>query len=247
MAAFIELEKIEKRLGGRQILAGLELTVETGETMVILGVSGSGKSVTLRHIVGLMRPDAGRVIVDGEEITKFSESQLRHVREKVAFIFQGGALFDSMTVSENVAFGLLEQRKLTRSEIAVRVSESLARVGLDGSDSAYPSDLSGGMRKRVALARSMALYPRCLLYDEPTAGLDPVTGFRVSELIRSNARESGVTSIVVTHDVPSACHVADRIAFLSEGRITFVGTPDEAWNSHDTGVSAFLNAYEEKA
>ena len=217
-----------------------------GETLVILGASGSGKSVTLRHIVGLMYPDAGTVIVDGEEISHFSEAELRTVREKVAYIFQGGALFDSMTVKENVAFGLLEQRKLTRSEIAGRVSESLARVGLGGSGSAYPADLSGGMRKRVALARSMALNPQCLLYDEPTAGLDPQTGFLVSQLIRTNAQETGVTSVVVTHDVESACYIADRIAYLAEGRIAFIGTTEEACSSSETGVGAFLSAYKGK-
>lgn len=240
---FIELREIRKKLGSRWVLDRLSLEVRRGETMAILGVSGSGKSVTLRHIVGLMNPDSGRVIIDGQDVTDFDDREFMAVRRKVAFIFQGGALFDSMTVGDNVGFGLVEQRRWTASEIAERVAATLERVGLAGTASSYPADLSGGMRKRVALARSIVLEPACILYDEPTAGLDPSTGYLVSELIKKTAADSQVTSVVVTHDIPAAFHVADRIAFLLDGRIGFLGSCAEARATRLPELRFFLDAY----
>jgi phospholipid/cholesterol/gamma-HCH transport system ATP-binding protein len=197
-------------------------------------------------MVGLMRPDSGSVHVDGEDITDLDEEELVHVRRKVALIFQAGALFDSMSVGDNVAFGLIAQRLLPDEEIDARVAESLRVVGLEGSEETMPSELSGGMRKRVALARSMALQPRCLLYDEPTAGLDPLTGFKVSQLIRETARNDHITSVVVTHDVAAAFYFADRIAFLNRGGIDFIGTPDEARRRPSAALGEFLGAYGEE-
>ena len=240
---FLELVGVVKVLGGRRVLAGVDLQVRRGETLAILGASGSGKSVTLRHVVGLMHPDEGRVVVDGEDVTEFTDRQFMAVRAKVSYIFQGGALFDSMTVGENCAFGLREQAQLGRDEIAERVRQSLDAVDLAGTEDLLPSDLSGGMRKRVALARSMALKPACLLYDEPTAGLDPVTGFLVSDLIRTTAARLEVTSVVVTHDIPSAYYVADRLAFLEDGRIGFIGTVAAARRTTHPGLRRFLDAY----
>lgn len=241
---FIEILGVTKVLGGRKVLDELTLRILRGETIAILGASGSGKSVLLRHIVGLMRPDEGRILVDGIDVTNFSDREFLEVRRKVSYVFQGGALFDSMTVGENVAFGLLEQRRLTGPQVRAKVSGALELVDLRGIEDTLPAALSGGMRKRVALARSMALEPACLLYDEPTAGLDPVTGFLVIDLIRKSAGQTPVTSVVVTHDLPAAYFVADRIAFLHEGKMAFVGTVSEARASAHPALHRFLNAYD---
>lgn len=237
---FIRFVDIHKSFGGKVVLAGLNLGIHEGETVVVLGGSGSGKSVLLRHTMGLHQPDSGQVWVDGVEITDLGEDQLLETRKKVGMLFQAGALFDSMTVYENVSFALHEHTDWEEERVAERVSEILGLVELENVEELMPSDLSGGMRKRVALARSIALAPRAILYDEPTTGLDPITANKINQLIRSLQRRLGVTSIVVTHDIVSAFTVGDRIAFLADGRIRFDGTVAEAKRSEEPMLRNFL-------
>jgi phospholipid/cholesterol/gamma-HCH transport system ATP-binding protein len=238
--ALIVLEDLHKSFGGKQVLRGVSLRVIEGETMVILGASGSGKSVTLRHVIGLTRPDRGRVEVCGEQVQQLGETELVEVRRKVGFLFQSGALFDSMSVFDNVAFPL-HHDGWKPERVTSRVEEVLGLVGLDVSVGAQmPSALSGGMRKRVALGRAIAVRPRAILYDEPTTGLDPVTANTINDLIRSMQRHLGVTSVVVTHDIVSAFKVGDRVAFLDGGRLRFVGTVDEARRSTDDVFARFI-------
>jgi phospholipid/cholesterol/gamma-HCH transport system ATP-binding protein len=243
MNGFIEFQNIHKSFGARSVLNGVSLSVEKGETMVIMGASGSGKTVMLRHIIGLLKPDDGRIVIDGTDITLFSEEELIPVRRKIGTLFQGGALFDSMTVTENVAFGLREHTTLSDEEIKDKVDDKLELIGLSGIGHMLPAELSGGMKKRVALARSIAVEPEGILYDEPTTGLDPVTGHMISTLIKEMGEKLQVTSVVVTHDVDSTFFIADRIAFLHEGRLIFVGTADEARISKDPHLRDFLSAY----
>lgn len=237
---FIHFDDVEKSFDGKAVLCGVQLGIPRGQTVVVLGGSGSGKSVLLRHAIGLHRPDAGRVIVDGEEITHLTEEHLLETRKKVGMLFQAGALFDSMTVLENVAYALREHTDRSEEEIRGRVREVLALVELENVEDLMPADLSGGMRKRVALARAIALAPRALLYDEPTTGLDPITANTINRLIRSLQQRLGVTSIVVTHDIHSAFAVGDRMAFLSDGRILFEGTVAEARHSEEPKLKNFL-------
>ena len=225
---FLKFVQLEKAFGGNRVLRGVDLTVERGETVVVLGGSGSGKSVLLRHTVGLMQPDAGEVWVDGTEISHLDEDELLETRKKVGMLFQSGALFDSMTVYENVAYALLEHTDWDDERVLARVKEVLGLVELGDVLDLMPASLSGGMRKRVALARAIALAPAAILYDEPTTGLDPIISNTINHLIRSLQKRLGVTSIVVTHDIHSAFTVGDRIAFLHEGRILFHGTTEEA-------------------
>ena len=241
--AFFRMEGLHKSFGGKDVLRGIDLPIRRGETMVILGASGSGKSVLLRHIIGLHKPDAGRVWVEEEEITCLPEDHLKDVRKKVAMLFQGGALFDSMNVFDNVAFSLREHTRMTKDEIRARVSEKLRLVELgdESVQSLMTVDLSGGMRKRVALARAIALEPRAILYDEPTTGLDPVTANHINRLVRGMQSRLGVTSVVVTHDIESAFYVGDRIAFLQEGKMGFVGTVEEAQASREPALRNFLS------
>ena len=226
--SFIRYVDIHKSFGTKKVLSGLNLEIGQGETVVVLGGSGSGKSVLLRHTMGLHQPDHGEVWVDGVEITGLSENELLETRKKVGMLFQAGALFDSMTIYQNVSFALREHTDWPEDRIAERVSEVLTLVELENVEDLMPSDLSGGMRKRVALARSIALAPQAILYDEPTTGLDPITANRINQLIRSLQRRLGVTSIVVTHDIHSAFTVGDRVAFLCDGKTCFDGTVDEA-------------------
>ncbi|HPA51841.1 MAG TPA: ATP-binding cassette domain-containing protein [Thermoanaerobaculia bacterium] len=241
----VELRAVSKAFGEKVVLDAVDLAVARGEVLVILGGSGSGKSVTLRHMNGLTQPDAGSVFVEGVEVSRLAEEELGEVRRKVGMLFQMGALFDSMTVFENVAFALFEHTKMTGEEIAARVTEVLGFVDL-GPDvlPLLPSSLSGGMKKRVSLARTIALKPDVLLYDEPTTGLDPVTAMTINRLIVDLNSRLATTSVVVTHDIASALFVADRIAFLEKGRFAFVGTPGEARSSDVAALRAFLAAEE---
>lgn len=239
----IEFQEVSKAFGRKVVLDRVDLVVRRGEVLVILGGSGTGKSVSLRQMNGLDQADSGRVFVDGEEITHLPEEKLGPVRKKVGMLFQGGALFDSMTVFENVAFALREHTRMTELEVATRVEEVLGFVNL-GRDvmPLLPSSLSGGMKKRVSLARTVALKPDVLLYDEPTTGLDPVTSMKINRLIVDLNQRLGTTSVVVTHDITSALFVADRIAFLKNGRFAFVGTPEEARVAPVPELRAFLEA-----
>lgn len=238
--SFIRFVDVEKAFGPNKVLRGVNLEVARGETVVVLGGSGSGKSVLLRHAVGLFRPDSGQVFVEGVEISNLPEDELLEPRKKVGMLFQSGALFDSMTVRENVSFALVEHTDWDEAKVLARAEEVLRLVELDGVLELMPSDLSGGMRKRVALARAIALAPAAILYDEPTTGLDPITANTINRLIRSLQKRLGVTSVVVTHDIHSAFTVGDRIAFLHEGRILFHGTTAEARKAEEPLLQNFL-------
>jgi len=240
-----KVRDLTKRYGEKTVLDGLDFDVERGECLVILGRSGSGKSVTLRQLNGLEWPDRGSVEFDGIDLCTLSEHQLYPLRQRVAMLFQGGALFDSMTVLDNVAFPLREHAAdLDDDEVVARVRDKLALVHLDGVEDKMPSDLSGGMKKRVALARSLMSDPEVVLFDEPTTGLDPVTSATIARLIRS-VGEMGVTSVVVTHDLSLARGVADRLAFLFQGRFRFLGTWPEAEACDDPLLADFLAGRED--
>jgi phospholipid/cholesterol/gamma-HCH transport system ATP-binding protein len=239
---FVEFRDVNKAYGNKQVLRGADLKVYRGEVLVILGGSGSGKSVTLRHMLGLEAPDSGRVIVEDEDITDHPEEELYRVRKKFGMLFQSGALFDSMNVFENVAFPLREHTEMSEEEIARAVKEKLGLVNLPNTEHLMPVDLSGGMRKRVGLARSIVLDPKMILYDEPTTGLDPITSQKINELIIDLQSKLNVTSVVVTHDIQSAFSVGDRIAFLNKGVFEWVGTMEEARSSEHPVLREFLKA-----
>jgi phospholipid/cholesterol/gamma-HCH transport system ATP-binding protein len=239
---FVRCQGLVKRFAGRRVLDQLDLDVARGETLVILGGSGSGKSVLLKHMNGLLQPDAGEVMVDGVAIATLSEQALQPIRRKIGMLFQGAALFDSLTVADNIAFPLREHTDLNDDAIAARVAEVLAEVDLAGIETRYPAELSGGMRKRAGLARALALAPQALLYDEPTTGLDPVVSSRINALIRQLQARLGLTSVVVTHDLHSAFFVADRLAFLADGAIRALGTPEEIRATADPRLREFLAA-----
>ncbi len=236
----IEVRGLVKGIGRQEILRGIDLAVAKGETLVIIGRSGGGKSVLLKNLIGLMQPDAGEIWIDGENIIGLTERKLAAIRLKVGILFQGGALFDSMTVEENIAFPLHEGGERDPKKIGEKVREMLEVIELKGEEKKMPVNLSGGMKKRVGLARSIIRRPSCVLYDEPTAGLDPVVSDSINQLIRRLQKRFGVTSIVVTHDMKSAFHVADHIAYLHEGRIYFYGTPQELEISQDPLIQDFL-------
>jgi len=240
-APLIELKGVKKRFGRQEVLRGLSLRFDAGRTTVIIGESGTGKSVLLKHIVGLLRPDAGEVHFHGRRVDGLDESQWHDVRRRFGFLFQGGALFDSLSAGENVAFPLLEHARLAPAEVTRIVAEKLRMVGLDGIQAKYPGELSGGQKKRVALARAIALDPEVVLYDEPTTGLDPVRSDVINELIRKLQRELNVTSIVVTHDMVSAYKVADRIVLLRAGQVQADGTADFFRTSSDPLVRRFVD------
>ncbi|MDQ5872450.1 MAG: ABC transporter ATP-binding protein [Acidobacteriota bacterium] len=224
----VEFDNVWKAYARREILAGVSLKIRRGEVLCVLGPSGTGKSVTIRHVNGLEKADKGDIKVFGQSIVNLSEEELSPIRRRVAMLFQGGALFDSMNVEQNVAFPLKEHTKKSTKEIADLVAEKLTMVGLPGTQKKMPSELSGGMRKRVALARSIALEPEIIMYDEPTTGLDPVTSEKIAQLIAELNSRLHITSIAVTHDIVAARTIADRVAFLHQGRFQFVGTFDEA-------------------
>jgi len=236
----IRIRGLSKKLGTKQVLDGLDLDIPTGLTLVIMGRSGSGKSVLLKHIIGLMQPDAGTIEADGNMMTGLAEPELNELRKRFGMLFQGAALFDSLSVGENIALPLREHTHLSDAEIRARVAERLAWVGLTGVEDMKPSSLSGGMRKRVGLARAIAMDPAYILYDEPTTGLDPIMSDVINRLIRSLQARIGVTSIVVTHDLHSAWHVGDRLALLHNGKMVFTGTPSEAKETSDPRVRQFI-------
>ncbi|HET9795713.1 MAG TPA: ABC transporter ATP-binding protein [Thermoanaerobaculia bacterium] len=238
----MDLVSVRKTYEGRAVLAGASLTVLSGETMVILGPSGTGKSVLLRHINGLTKPDSGQVFVCGRDIVPLSEEELVEVRLRVSMLFQGGALFDSMNVLDNVAFPMREHTEMTPKEIKDRVADKLAMVGLPGTQKKMPSELSGGMRKRVALARSIALDPEIILFDEPTTGLDPINSEKINELIDDLNERLKATFVVVTHDIVSARVISDRVAFLHGGTFEFVGTFAEAAQGGHPILSDFFRS-----
>ena len=238
---FIEVRGLRKSLGGQAIHEGVDLEVHTGETLVILGASGEGKSVLLKQILGLMAPDAGSIRIEGVDIAGLPERKLGEVRRKIGILFQNGALFDSLSVAENVAFPLRQNGVKDRQRIAERVHHCLDVVELAEHKEKMPVDLSGGMRKRVALARAMSGGPRCILYDEPTAGLDPIVSDSINRLIRRLQRRFGMTSVVVTHDMKSAFHIADRIVYLRKGKVYFTGSPEELRASKDTRIQDFVD------
>lgn len=237
----IEFRQVHKSFNHIPILAGMDLTILPGETVTIIGGSGIGKSVTLKLIVGLLKPEAGQIIIEGEDIVPLAENQLIRIRKKIGMVFQGSALFDSLSVAENIAYPLREHTVMSEQEIRERIRETLHLVGLDGAEDKEPADLSGGMRKRVALARAIALTPRIILYDEPTTGLDPANTEKINELIVDMNRKLAVTSVAVTHDMQSAFKISDRIGLLDKGKIVVVGTPKEIRRADLPLIRQFIN------
>ena len=243
----IELAGVEKSFGRLQVLRGVDLAIRAGETFTILGGSGSGKSVCLKHMIGLLRADRGAVRVFGEEITRAPEQRLIAVRTAISMVFQSAALFDSLSSYENVAYPLREHRDWDESRIAARVAECLAAVGLEGVERKMPAELSGGMRKRLGVARGIALEPRAILYDEPTTGLDPANQRRIAELIKSLQQKHGITSVVVTHELELCFSVSDRVALLKQGRIVAQGSAESMQHSDHPDVRAFLSGERDAA
>jgi len=236
----IRIEGLTKSFGDKAVLDGVDLEVKRGESMVVIGGSGSGKSVLLKHIIRLLRPDGGRVLIDGSDISGLDEHGLNDLRRRMGMLFQGAALFDSMSVWENVGFALRQHTSLKPREVRRIASEKLRMVGLSGIEDVMPADLSGGMRKRVGLARAIATEPECILYDEPTTGLDPIMADIINDLILSLRERLSVTSVTITHDMTSAFKIADRIAMLYSGRIIEVGTPEEIRKTSSPVVSQFV-------
>ena len=236
----IEVRDLKQAIGGQEILRGVNIDIPRGETLVLLGQSGGGKSVFLRHLIGLMRPLSGSIRIEGEEIARLDERQLEPVRRKIGMLFQDGALFDSMSVFDNIAFPLRERGEKDEKVIREKVARSLELVSLQGQEKKMPVNLSGGMRKRASLARAIISEPSCILYDEPTAGLDPIVSDTINKLIRRLQSQLRVTSIVVTHDMISTDHIADRVALLKEGRIHFDGTLNALHSSTDPVITDFI-------
>jgi phospholipid/cholesterol/gamma-HCH transport system ATP-binding protein len=237
----IEVRDLKKSFGPQPILDGVTFKIEEGESLVIIGRSGGGKSVLLKHIIGLLQPDSGAVTIDGEDITHMDERNLIRVRSKFGMVFQGAALFDSMNVAENVGFAFRRERKFTEKEIAIKVAEALDMVELPGVEKKKPSELSGGMRKRVGLARAIIYHPSIVLYDEPTTGLDPIVSDSIDKLIMRVTERMKVTTVVVTHDMRSARRVGHRIVMLHNKKIYVTGTPEDIFASADPVVQQFIN------
>lgn len=245
--ALFEIRGLKKRFGDKPVLEGIDLDIERGERITLIGESGSGKSVLLKHLIGLLRPDAGTIAFDGQEVTRLPEKDWIAVRKRIGMLFQWDALFDSLSVGDNVAYALREQRVLDEAAIRQRVAESLAQVSLPGIEDMWPASLSGGMRKRVGLARAIATRPEVVLYDEPTEGLDPINVTRVNRLLESLRHDHGVTAVVATQNMQSAFANSDRLALLHGGVVAKVGTPDElrAWG--DPRIAPFVRASELRA
>jgi phospholipid/cholesterol/gamma-HCH transport system ATP-binding protein len=237
----IRIINLHKAFGLKKVLQGVSLEIEKGETMAIIGQSGSGKSVLLKHLIGILKPDSGQIFVDGTEVTSLKNVELQRISRKFGMLFQGAALFDSLTVAKNVSFGLERYTDSSPEEIVLTVRESLEKVGLRGIEDLMPFELSGGMKKRVGLARAIAYKPEIMLYDEPSTGIDPIRADAINELIIRMKKELNVTSIVITHDMTSSYKVADRIAMLYEGRIVEVGTPEEVRRSSNPVVQQFIH------
>ena len=236
----IVVEGVSKSFGAKMVLDETDMLIHKGETLVIIGRSGEGKSVLLKHIVRLLEPDCGRIWVEGQEISQLGRRSLMDLRKKFGFLFQGSALFDSMNICKNVGLMLSEHTNWSEERIVERASECLSQVGLDGAAEKLPSELSGGMKKRAGLARAIVMEPEYILYDEPTTGLDPITGDAINDLIIKLQKQLGVTSIVVTHDMPSAFKIADRMAMLSRGKIVFSGTVEEVRQTDHPMVRQFI-------
>lgn len=242
----LSIRQLKIVLGGRTILDDVDLDVYEGETLAVIGPSGTGKSTLIKVLTGLLFPNGGSVLIDGQEVNAYDEEQWDELRRRMGVVFQYSALFDFLSVGENVAFGLRRHFKLTEAEIDERVATLLELVGMPDTQRMMPAELSGGMKKRVALSRALAMRPRIVLYDEPTSGLDPVMTMTISRLIRKTQRQLGVTSLLVTHDMPSAYYAADRIAMLYKGRIVQIGTPEEIRSSTNPIVRCFVNGLEWK-
>ncbi len=241
MSVMIEVIDLHKSFNGHEVLRGINLKVEKGQVLALIGGSGKGKSVLLKHIMGMMKQDRGQVKVDNQDIRKPRGKALRRLKERFGIVFQGGALFDSLTAFDNVAFPLKEKTKMKSSEIRVAVLQELARVGLSGAENKYPAEISGGMRKRVALARCLVMHPEIVLFDEPTTGLDPLMGKAIHNLIRDCQKSLSFTAIIVTHEIPAIFSIVDRVAMLYEGKIIAVGTPEEIQTSKDPVVHQFIS------
>jgi phospholipid/cholesterol/gamma-HCH transport system ATP-binding protein len=240
--AHIRVVDLHRSYGENHVLRGVDLVAFAGRINVVIGGSGAGKTVLMRQIIGLEKPDAGQIVIDDEDIVPLGELKMGPVRRKFGMVFQHAALFDSMTVFDNVAFPLREHTRLGRKEVRTRVLDKLSILGLEGSDTRYPADISGGMRKRVGVARALILEPQILIYDEPTTGLDPIAARKVDELIRETASKFDVTSLVISHDMTTTFNVGDYISLLHEGRIRFTGTPEEIIHSTDPEVIRFLRS-----
>ena len=238
---FIRIRGLTQRFGENEVLRGVDLDIFRGETLVILGSSGGGKSVLLRHLPGLLPPTGGTITVDGTEISHLRERELGPIRRQMGVLFQAGALFDSFTVAENIAFPLRESGLKDEAEISAKVAEALEIVRLPDQQEKLPAALSGAMRNRVALARAVVLQPRCILYDEPHAGLDPVTADSIDHLIKDLQVSHGITNLVVTHEMRSVFHIADRVMFLEKGRVHWIGTPGELRDTRDPLLRAFID------
>ena len=241
----IKIKSLYKSFGDNRVLQGVNLEIEEGKTITIIGGSGCGKSVLLKHMVGLLKPEAGEIEVDGQEITRLGMEELAEVQKKFGMLFQGAALFDSLTVGENIAFGLRMLTDLEEREIKKRVSEKLSLVGLEGIEELMPAELSGGMKKRVALARAIAMNPKYILYDEPSTGLDPIMADVINNLILDLQEKLKITSIAVTHDMVTAYKISDRIAMLYEGRIEEIGMPEEIRETKNSVVRQFITGSSE--
>mgnify|MGYP001467589097 CR=1 FL=1 len=244
----IEIIDLKKSFGNKEVLRGVNLNIEEGKTNVIIGASGCGKSVLLKHIVGLLKPDEGRILIDGEDISKMTEKEIYAIRKKFGFLFQSAALFDSMSVGDNVGIALRENTFMPKADIDKVVTEKLGLVNLPGTENLMPSELSGGMKKRVGLARALSTDPQYILYDEPTTGLDPITSETIDELMDTVARSKDpkVTSIIVTHDIFTVYEIGDRVAMMYEGKVHFNGTPEELRVTTDPIVRQFLERTDEK-